>query len=76
MKRFRKATGRERLATRRAKSRLSLQKVQNAGAAIGMMAMSGRDAEGFSGQPDDAFKRASGMCLGGDISSAEFDDIL
>jgi hypothetical protein len=41
MRRYRKSTGRESMRMRRAKSRLSLQKMQNAGTAMGMMAASG-----------------------------------
>ena len=41
MRRYRKATGRESMRMRRAKSRLSLQQMQNAGTAMGMMAASG-----------------------------------
>ena len=41
MRRYRKSTGRESMRMRRAKSRLSLQQMQNAGTAMGMMAASG-----------------------------------
>ena len=77
MRRYRKATGRESMRMRRAKSRLSLQQMQNAGTAMGMMAMSGqRDDQGFVDRLRDTFEDLTDMALSGDTGSKEFDDVM